>query len=276
MLRGPLSYPHLFFSFFFLLFWLGGLRCFVFQIADPLFCNLQSAIDFLLVYFFIAVIVFFSSDGLCLIFPVSLLKFSLSWSILLPSSMRIFMSLTLNSLSCKLLIFPLFNSFSKVLSCSFFWKLFLIFSLFLTFFVCFYVFSILATPPSLERVVLCRRCPVSPMTQSPKVIKSRCSRGTPVWTGYALLLWLGDFFWPYEVGSHAGCCKTQPWLPWVCTCTWLVPRMADWVVWPWLLEVCWCSEFPSVEAAFEGLAVVGRIRGESPQENTRAGALSFS
>lgn len=199
-----LSYPHLFFSFFFLLLWLGGLYCFVFQIADPFFCNLQSANDFLLVYFFIAVIVFFRSDGLCLIFSVSLLKFSLSSSILLPSSMRVFMSLTLNSLSGKLLIFTLFNSFPEVLSYSFFWQLFFVFSLFLTLFVCFYVLGISATPPSLERVALCRRCPVGPVTQSPNVIKSRCSRGTPAWTGYALLLWLGDLFWPYEVGSHAG------------------------------------------------------------------------
>ena len=274
--RGPFSYPHLFFSFLFLLFWLGGLYCFVFQIADPFFCNLQSAIDFLLVYFFIAVIVFFRSHGLCLIFSVSLLKFSLSSSILLPSSVRIFMSLTLNSVPGKLLIFTLFNSFPEVLSYSFFWQLFFVFSLFLTLFVCFCVLGISATPPSLERVALCRRCPVGPVTQSPNVIKSRssgvllCGLGMPSYCGWVTCS--GHMrLDPMQAG-----CKTQPWLLWVCTCAWLVPRMTDWVVWPWLVEVCWCSEFPGVGAAFEELAVVGRMRRGGPQENSRAGALSFS
>ena len=58
------------------------------------------------------------------IFSISLLEFSLSSSILPPSLVSIFITITLNSLSGKLLISILFSSFSQVLSCSFIQKVF--------------------------------------------------------------------------------------------------------------------------------------------------------
>lgn len=53
-----------------------------------------------------------------LVFSISLLKFSLWSSILLPSSVSIFITISLNSLSRRLFIFILFSSFSGVLFCS--------------------------------------------------------------------------------------------------------------------------------------------------------------
>ena len=61
---------------------------------------------------FFSSVVFFCSILIFLyIFSILLLKYTLSYSIPLPSSMSIFMTMTLNSLSDKLLISVSFSSF---------------------------------------------------------------------------------------------------------------------------------------------------------------------
>ena len=88
-----LSLSSLKFLFFFLLLCLGESYWFVFQLADSCSCLIQSPVEFLQCIFssVIAYVWYF------LIFNVSLLKFSLYSSVLLPSSVSTLLTITLNA-----------------------------------------------------------------------------------------------------------------------------------------------------------------------------------
>lgn len=112
--KGPLRYLHLK-NFFFisLLVWVSSI-----VLSSSLLIYFSASSNLLLNSFR----VFFSSAityiWSFLEFSISLLKFSLCLSILLLSSVSIFITITLNSLSRRLFIFILFSSFSGVLFCS--------------------------------------------------------------------------------------------------------------------------------------------------------------
>ena len=74
--------------------------------------------------FFISISVFIS-EWFFFMFPISLLNFSLSSSMLLLSSLNILITSVLNSASDRLLVSILFSSFSGVLFYSFIWAMFL-------------------------------------------------------------------------------------------------------------------------------------------------------
>ena len=110
--------------------------------------------------------------------------------ILLPSWTSLFMTITLNSLSGKLLIYISLSSFMRILSCSFIWKVFLCL-LFLTLCVWFFEVGILAMCPGLKRVALYRRCPVEPSGAVTHHLQIQVLQGYAVWAACTLLLWLG-------------------------------------------------------------------------------------
>ena len=97
---------------------------------------------------------------------------------LLPNSLSIFMIITLNSLSCRLLISTLLSS-SGVLSYSFFQSIVPVSSFYLILCVYFYVLGRSVTFPSLGEVVLCRRHLWGPTAHSPLVTRVVCSRRAP-------------------------------------------------------------------------------------------------
>ena len=113
-----------------------------------------------LLLFFSSVIVCFSSVASIwqfLIFPISLLKFSLCSSILLPSSASFFMTITLNSLSTKLFISISLRLLPKALSHLVTWNRFLCFFILLDS-LCFFLYSRWnPLSPSLEGVALCKK-----------------------------------------------------------------------------------------------------------------------
>ena len=91
------------------------------------------------------------------IFSIYLLKFSFCSSILLPSSVSIFMTIVLHSFKGKSLISILLRSLSEVLSCFLFGIDSFVSSSFLTLFLGFDAFHKTATSPSLEGLALYRR-----------------------------------------------------------------------------------------------------------------------
>ena len=99
---------------YFLLYYLPKLCC------DPLFHLLHCWFSDV---FFISVNVFFVSHWFFMffislfVFPISLFKFSLSLPTCLQNLMRIFMTITLNSLSSRWLIFILFRVFFPGVLC---------------------------------------------------------------------------------------------------------------------------------------------------------------
>ena len=181
------------------------------------------------------------------------------------------MSITLNSLSGKLLIYILFSSFPEVLSCSFIWKVSFVSPFFLTLFVSMYsVYQphllLLKGWPYVEGVLW------DPVTQSPKVMSQ-------VLQGYSYVDWVSPpvVFGSLALGvlvyaarpSHDSCgsADVQGWSPGQ-----LTERSGH--------DCCRCagvqSCLPSMEAALEGLAVGGRIGGAGPQGNTRAGPTALA
>ena len=108
-----LNYLHLF-SFFYLSALLGELHYLVFKSTDPFFCFICWTS---VVYFLNSIIMFFNSVTSIwyfFIFSISLLKFSLCSSILFPSLVRIFITITFNSLSGQVLISASLRFFMRV------------------------------------------------------------------------------------------------------------------------------------------------------------------
>ena len=112
-------------------------------------------------------------------FSSSLLKFTLCSSILLLSSVSIFIIIALNSFLGRLLISTSLSSFSDIMSCSFVWNT-LLCLLILPNSLCFFlVLGRLVTFPNLGEVALCRRHPLGPSNMLPLFIRAICSRGAP-------------------------------------------------------------------------------------------------
>ena len=84
--------------------------------------------------------------------------------ILHPGSLSILLSITLTSLSGRLLITISLSSFSVILSSFFLWNTFLCHLIFLILCSHFYVLGRSATFPDLGEVPLRRRCPMGPRT----------------------------------------------------------------------------------------------------------------
>lgn len=92
---------------FFFLFWFKLSDCHysVFQLADPFLCIMKSVLSF----FFISVIVFFTSAYFFFLFCMFLLNVLPCSPILHPSSLSIFMIITMNILSDGLLMSTVFS-----------------------------------------------------------------------------------------------------------------------------------------------------------------------
>ena len=129
---------------------------------------------FPLVYFLFAII-FFNFDWFSFTFCNSLLKFSLN-SLILLSSGSVFGWLlwTLYLVNCLYLFCSVhFLKFCLVLL---FGRYSFVSSFCLILCVCVYVLVLSSISPSLERVSLCRWCPVGPNGTVPAGHQSRCSR----------------------------------------------------------------------------------------------------
>ena len=155
--------------------WLNEIHCLVFQLADLFSYLIHSAVESLQCIFQFSCNPWSCKESditerlhffLFFLFSTFLYFLSLDWnshcsSILLPSLVSIFMTITLNSLSAILFIFVLINSFLRFLSCSFDWNLHSTVSSFcLILCVRFCILVISAMSLSLEGLTLFRRCPV--------------------------------------------------------------------------------------------------------------------
>ena len=108
--------------------------------------------------FFISSIVFFTSDWLFFIFSNSLLKFSLSSSLLLPRSVSTLMTISLYSLSGRLFMSVSFSSFSGFCPFPLFGTYSFVSSF--CFFLCAYIYVLGRSPtsPNLRQAALFKRC----------------------------------------------------------------------------------------------------------------------
>ena len=136
---------------------LSSLCCSVWVISTILSPGSWSTVLYYIIcyWFPLSVIVFFSSDWFCLIFSKSLLKISLYFSILLLSIVSILLTISMYSMSGKLLTsvsLGFFLGFYFVLS---FGTYSSVSSFCLTLGVCFYELGRTATSPSPEGVALC-------------------------------------------------------------------------------------------------------------------------
>ena len=115
--------------FFFSLFCLGEFQCPVFQITAFFSASSGLLLNPSSIFFSSVTILFVSPVWYILIFSLSLLKFSLfiHSSPKFGDHSNIFITIDLNSLSGKLLLFVSRRLFSGVLSCSFVWNIFLCF-----------------------------------------------------------------------------------------------------------------------------------------------------
>ena len=146
-----------------------------------------------------------------------LLKFLLHASIFLLSSVSIFMIITLDSLSDRLLISILFRSYFEFLPCSFAWNI-ILWLVILSESVCFYVLARLVMSLCLEGGLY-----VEGVLWDQKynlVTGTRYFRGIP------------------SVGSMHPPVMAELWLLWACSWVRLAPSMAGYDVWP-TIAACW-------------------------------------
>ena len=151
-----------------------------------------------LLLFFRSVIVCFSSVASIwqfLIFPISLLKFSLCSSILLPSSASFFMTITLNSLSTKLFISISLRLLPKALLHLVTWNRFLCFFILLDLCVSFYTVDETPSLPVLKEL---------PCVRNEFFIQPALSHLSNSWDCWSSLLYF------LRVPSSWACAKTCP------------------------------------------------------------------
>ena len=139
----------------------------------------------------VSVIVFFNSYFLN-IFSISSLNFSLSSSILLLSSISIFLILSY-SLYDKFLISISLSSFSEVLC--FVWKIFLCLLILPLLFVCFYILIIYTILVVFKNWPYIEGILQGSVAHFPLVTKTRYFLVSLVWTVCNLFVWLGCSCW---------------------------------------------------------------------------------
>lgn len=170
------------------------------------------------------------------IFYISLLKVLLNSFILLSSLVGIFMTIPLKYLSAFFFFFQF--SFSKALSHSFIWKVFLFLlilhnSLYLFLCIRYFSYSFQSWKSDLMRKVFCGAQCSHPCGHQSQVFQVE----SPLWASCTLLLWLGLFVVSALV-RPAGW-AVWLWLSQACWCEGLAPSMTGCEAWLQLLQACW-------------------------------------